>query len=67
MFVTKLNDLLRVLNKRADKQREKCKHHADEIKPRQDGPDFECEPPKSSWKWAINRLWMKDITLISLQ
>lgn len=66
--MTELNDFLRVLDKRADEQREKCKHHAAERKPRQEGPDAECEPPMHPPKWAIDRLWRKGsyITLISL-
>ena len=41
------------------------KHHAAERNPRKEGPDADCEPPTNP-KWAINRLWRKGITLISL-
>ena len=40
-----LNDFLKVLDKRADEQRQKLKHHAAECKLRRERRDAECEPP----------------------
>ena len=64
--MTELNDFLRVLDKRADEQRENCKHHAAERKTRLEGPDAVSEPPVNPPKWAINPLWSKGKTLIKM-
>ena len=65
--MTELNDFVKVLDKRADEQKENCKHHAAERKPRLEGADATSEPPANPPKWAINRLWRKGIYTTRLQ
>ena len=59
--LTELNDFLKVLDKRADEQREKTKHHAAERKPRQEGCDALCDPPVNPPKWAVHKDWRKGV------
>ena len=60
---TELNDFLKILDKRADEQRQKLKHHAAERKLRREGQGAECEPPPNPPKWAINKNWRKSNSL----
>jgi hypothetical protein len=57
----KLNDFLAVLDKRADENQQKVKHHAAERKRRQHGPDAASYPPENSPKWTISKDWKKGV------
>ena len=59
---TELNDFLLTLDKRADEQRGKIKHHAAERKPREQGSDANTNPPLNPPKWTVNKDWRKSYT-----
>ena len=64
LMTLELNEFLGVLDKRADEQRGKLKHHAAERKPRRPGCDANTDPPENPPKWAVSRDWQKGILLL---